>query len=187
MTRQRPRGAAACVRGAAESLPVATDAVDAAMAVLTLHHWSDWRAGLQELRRVARRRVVLLTFDAEASDFWLTRDYVPALLTLDRRIMPTMGELANELGQARAAPVLVPHDCLDGFLGAYWRRPDVYLDPVARRSMSSFAAVDATEGVERLASDLRDGAWQARNGHLLALDALDVGYRLLTWELDGRP
>ncbi len=189
MIRQRPRGAAACVRGAAESLPVATDAVDAAMAVLTIHHWSDWRAGLQELRRVARRRVVLLTFDTEASDFWLTRDYFPALQALDRRIMPPIRALVSELGEVQVVPVPVPHDCVDGFLGAYWRRPEVYLDPLARRSMSSFAAIDAAEaadGVDRLARDLRSGAWHERNEHLLTLDALDVGYRLLRWDLDGR-
>lgn len=88
MMSQRPWGAAPCLCGSAESLPFETGAYDAAMAVLTIHHWSDWRAGLREMRRVARRRTVLLTFDAEASDFWLTRDYFPELMTLDRRIMP---------------------------------------------------------------------------------------------------
>ena len=184
MISQRPRDAAPCVRGSAESLPFASDAFDAAMAVLTIHHWSDWRAGLEEMRRVALRRIVLLTFDAEASDFWLTRDYFPDLTALDRRIMPTLDELAQELGPFHAAPVCIPHDCVDGFLGAYWRRPHLYLDPMVRKSMSSFARIDAEEGLKRLASDLKSGAWRERYADLLALEELDVGYRLLRWELE---
>jgi hypothetical protein len=134
------------------------------------------------MRRVARRRIVLLTFDVEASNFWLTRDYFPELLELDRRIMPKLDDLADELGAFHATSVLVPSDCCDGFLGAYWRRPDVYIDPIARRSMSSFAKIDAEAGLRRLAEDLESGAWSERNADLLALDALDVGYRLLRWE-----
>lgn len=184
MIRQRPPGAAPCVRGSAQALPVADGAFEAAMAVLTIHHWPDWRRGLRELRRVARRRVVLLTFDVEASDFWLTRDYFPELLALDRRIMPSLAALEGELGVFEAEPLLVPHDCSDGFLGAFWRRPQAYLDPAARRSMSSFAKIDAEAGLHRLAGDLESGLWLQRNADLLALEALDVGYRLLVWTLD---
>lgn len=184
MIDQRPAHAAPCVRASAEDLPFATGAFDAAMAVLTIHHWADWRAGLREMRRVARRRIVLVTFDVEASDFWLTRDYFPELAELDRRIMPALHELARELGPFHASPLLIPHDCVDGFLGAYWRRPQFYLDPVARKSMSSFAMIDADAGLRLLAEDLEDGAWVRRNANLLKRDELDVGYRLLRWELE---
>ncbi len=184
MISQRPQGAAPCVRGSAEALPLDAGTFDAAMALLTIHHWSDWRAGVREMRRVARRRVVLFTFDAEATDFWLTRDYFPALIELDRQIMPSLEELANELGEFQATPVLVPHDCTDGFLGAYWRRPQIYLDSRARSSMSPFAKIDATEGLRRLTGDLESGAWRERYADLLGFDALDVGYRLLRWEMN---
>jgi ubiquinone/menaquinone biosynthesis C-methylase UbiE len=150
MIRQRPASAAPCVRGSAEALPLDSGSYDAAMAVLTIHHWSDWRTGLREMRRVARRRVVLLTFDAEASGFWLTRDYLPALNELDRKTMPPLGELAGELGEFHATSVLVPHDCTDGFLGAFWRRPHIYLNPSARSSISAFARIDAEEGLRLL-------------------------------------
>lgn len=183
MIGQRPAGAAPCTRASAEALPFADAEFDAALGVLTIHHWSPWRDGLREMRRVARKRVVLLTFDVEASDFWLTRDYFPALAQLDRGIMPKLSELRDELGDFHATPVLVPHDCVDGFLGAYWRRPQVYLDPLARRSMSSFAKINAEEGLQRLAADVESGAWRARYAELVARDALDVGYRLLRWEL----
>lgn len=184
MIAQRPANTAPCIRASAEALPLQSGAYDAAMAVLTIHHWSNWRAGLKEMRRVARRRIVLLTFDTDASDFWLTRDYFPALMALDLTIMPKLADLASEMGLFEAAPVLIPHDCIDGFLGAYWRRPEIYLDPVARASMSSFARIDADEGLRRLADDLVSGAWCARYGDLLERDALDIGYRLLRWEFE---
>lgn len=183
MISQRPTGAAPCVRAAAEALPFANGAFDAAMAILTIHHWSDWRAGVRELRRVARGRILILTFDVEASDFWLMRDYFPDLLALDRQIMPPLAALRDELGQdVHANAVPVPFDCKDGFLGAYWRRPEVYLDPVARRSMSSFARIDAAAGLDRLARDLESGEWRARYGELLTREALDIGYRLVRWD-----
>ena len=183
MIGQRPSNAAPCIKGVAEQLAFDDGAFDAAMGVLTIHHWTDWRAGLNELRRVARRRVVLLTFDAETSDFWLTRDYFPALGELDRKIMPRLADLAGHMGAYVEMVVPVPHDCVDGFLGAYWRRPEAYLDPASRRSISSFARIDAEAGLRRLAGDLQSGKWHERSGHLLAQESLDVGYRILRWEI----
>ncbi len=187
MITQRPANAAPCLRGSAESLPLASGTFEAAMALLSIHHWPDWRAGLREMRRVARGRIVLLTFDADAPGFWLTRDYFPAMTELDRRIMPSLGDLENELGEFHLTPVPVPHDCTDGFLGAYWRRPEAYLDPLTRRSMSPFSRIDAADGLRRLASDLDSGAWHKRNADLLEVESLDVGYRLLRWDVDTRP
>lgn len=184
MIAQRPKSAAPCVSAVAERLPVKTAAADAAMASLTIHHWPDWRQGLREMRRIARRRVVLFTFDPDANAFWLTRDYVPAIAELDRQKMPKIADLAAELGPCTIAPVPVPHDCTDGFLGAYWRKPEAYLDPNLRSSMSSFALVDATAGLTKLAKDLASGAWAKANADLLAKDSQDIGYRLLAWEFE---
>jgi SAM-dependent methyltransferase len=181
MIRQRPPEAAPCRQGSAEALPAEDGAFDAAMAVLTIHHWSDWRAGLKEMRRVARHRIILLTFDAESSNFWLTRDYFPEILAMDRRIMPPLGAVADELGSYESRPVFIPHDCSDGFFGAYWRRPEVYLDPISRQSMSPFTKIDAADGLARLANDLGSGVWRRDNADILQRDALDVGYRLLLW------
>lgn len=182
MVAQRPKGAAPCVRAVAGALPIKNAAADAAMASLTIHHWPDWCQGLREMRRIARRRAVLFTFDPNTNAFWLTRDYVPALAELDRQKMPKIADLAAELGPCTIAPVPVPHDCTDGFLGAYWRKPEAYLDPNLRSSMSSFQLIDPTAGLTKLASDLASGAWAKANAHLLTKDAHDIGYRLLTWE-----
>jgi SAM-dependent methyltransferase len=180
MIAQRPGDAARVVQGAAERLPFEDGAFDASMAVLTLHHWSDRVAGLSEMQRVARR-VVILTWDPESEPFWLTRDYFPDIIALDRTIFPTMSELSAVLGETEVAPVPVPHDCIDGFLGAYWRRPEAYLDDSVRASISTFTRVpDVAPRIERLRTDLASSAWSRRNAHVLGLDSLDVGYRLVT-------
>lgn len=178
MIAKRACGAAKAVQASAEELPFADDAFDAAMAVLTIHHWPDKSAGLRELRRVTRGPIVLLTFDP-ASRPWLT-DYLPELAALDEANMPALSDYARWLGPVRIAPVPVPHDCSDGFLYAYWRRPAAYLDPVIRSGSSSFWALpNLDEGLSRLEADLRSGAWQARHAELLDAETYDAGYRLV--------
>jgi Methylase involved in ubiquinone/menaquinone biosynthesis len=190
MLAQRARGSAPAVQARAEVLPFADGAFDAVLAVLTLHHWTDRAAGLRECVRVARDRVVILTFDPAVGGFWLTRDYLSDFMTLDRAQFPTLDVLAESLGsQARVVtiPVPIPKDCVDGFLGAFWARPEAYLDPGVRRGISSFARRDAGAGLARLESDLMDGSWMARYRPLLALDTLDIGYRLVIAHLgEGR-
>ncbi|MEL6257592.1 MAG: class I SAM-dependent methyltransferase [Pseudomonadota bacterium] len=182
MIRQRPPSATRVVRGVAEALPFGDQSVDAAMAVLTLHHWTNVEVGLTEMRRVARGPLVILTFDPAGPYFWLA-DYLPEIVALDQPIMPPLDVFARVLGDVAITPVPVPHDCTDGFLGAYWRRPEVYLDPKARAAISTFAKIkDASAGLARLKADLASGAWVARYGDLLKREALDIGYRLVTAE-----
>ena len=183
MIAKRPPGAAAVVQGVAENLPLEDRSVDAAMAVWTIHHWSDARKGLAELRRVARQRVVILTWDkAFAGTFWLTRDYVPELEAWSTDSYPSLAEIEDELGPLERRPVPIPSDCQDGFLRAWWARPEAYLDQGVRRNISQFNLVDPNavgRGIDRLADDLADGSWDERNGHLRELDDLDLGYVLL--------
>jgi len=183
MIRQRPRAAAPALRASATALPLRDASVDAALAVLTIHHWPDRARGLAELRRVARRRVVLLTHVMTQS-FWLL-DYFPGVLEIDRGTMPSLDELERALGPLRVTPLPIPHDCRDGFLGAYWRRPDAYLRDDVRAAISSLAKLEAgatREGVTRLRADLDSGAWRRRHGELLGHDALDLGYRVVVAE-----
>lgn len=178
MIAQRPVGAAPAIQGHAEALPFPDDSFDAAMAVLTVHHWSDQPQGLRELRRVARGPVAVLTFDPLARP-WLT-DYLPELAVLDEAQMPAIGDYARHLGPVDIQPVPVPRVCSDGFLYAYWARPAAYLDPRIRTGSSSFWKLPAAQaGLARLERDLASGAWHERHGHLLEQNALDVGYRLI--------
>jgi SAM-dependent methyltransferase len=187
MIGQRPAQAAPCLLGSAEALPLETGSFDAAMAVLSIHHWTDAEAGLREMARVARKRIVLLTWIPDADPFWLTRDYFPEIAAHDRTIFPCAADLMALLdrvaGPARMTPAPIPHDCIDGLLGAYWRRPEAYLDPDRRSVMSSFARIDAALGLESLRADLQSGRWAERNRRLMAFDALDLGYRVVRCEL----
>lgn len=184
MRAQRPAGAAPCVAAAAEHLPFEDRSFDAAMAVSTVHHWQDPIAGLRELRRVARR-VVVLTYDASSvgwrERFWLSRDYLPEFDSLVARQLPALADLTRAIG-GHAQPVLIPWDCADGFFEAYWRRPEAYFDERVRRAMSVWTKV-GPEAVQRAVDDLREdlssGRWAERNRDLVALDAAELGLRLL--------
>ena len=178
MIRQRRTPAVQVVQGYAESLPFDDNSFDASMAILTVHHWTDKQKGLNEMRRATRGPTVLLTFDPTFR-FWLS-DYVPELAALDDEQMPKLTDYEAWLGPVDISTVLVPHDCIDGFLYAYWRRPAAYLDPKIRAAMSSFWAMDTvSEGLTTLAHDLDSGAWAQRNSELLNREAYDVGYRLV--------
>jgi SAM-dependent methyltransferase len=188
MIAQRRPGSAPAVQASATHLPFRDGSFAAALAVLTVHHWPDHARGLAELARVARERVVLLTWDPATPGFWLVDDYVPEIWAVDRPIFPTLGELERRLGPIEVRPVAVPHDCTDGFLGAYWRRPEAYLDPGVRGAMSTFSKLrDVEPGLARLRRDLADGTWRRRHANLLARPTLDLGYRLVVSHGKPRP
>jgi SAM-dependent methyltransferase len=178
MIRQRKPGAAPAIEACAESLPFPDKSFDASMAILTIHHWTDKRAGLREMRRVTRGPVVLLAFDPSCRP-WLT-DYLPELAVLDDERMPTLSELEQWLGPLQVTPVPIPHDCTDGFLYAYWKRPFAYLDPRLRTGSSSFWLLKGVEeGLEKLKRDLESGAWERRYADLLHQEEYEAGYRLV--------
>jgi SAM-dependent methyltransferase len=180
MIAQRPPGAAPVLQASAEALPFEDSSFDAAMAVLSDHHWESRAAGLRELRRVSRERVVVFTWDRRfARSFWLTRDY---LAGFERLPGMSIESVARCLGGAHVEPVPLPHDCRDGFYHAFWRRPAAYLDERVRAGISVFARLDGEEtgnALTRLKADLRTGLWHRRNAGLLNLAELDLGYRLL--------
>jgi len=179
MIRQRASNAAPVVQASATCLPFRDASFDASLAVLTIHHWPDLSRGLQELRRVACQIVVILTFDTSVGGFWLT-DYFPEMPDIDRQSMPSIAEMQRHLGSIAVFDVPVPHDCTDGFLGAYWRRPHAYLDANIRSAISIFSKMEGVEdGLAVLQADLASGRWHHRYGHLLHRSELDLGYRLV--------
>lgn len=183
MISQRRAGLNPVVRAYADALPFADNSFDTALAVLTVHHWPDRRAGLEELQRVARHSVVLFTHDGFHDSFWLM-DYFPEILELDERIMPSNSELEAIFPEFKEVRVPIPADCSDGFLAAYWRRPESYLDPGVRQAISAFAMIEhVDEGLERLRQDLQSGAWHDKHGALLKGNSLDLGYKLVVAKL----
>ena len=182
MRAQRPPGIPV-VDGVAGRLPFADRSFDAAMALVTVHQWPDPHAGLREMRRVSRDAVVVLTFDGEALDrFWLA-DYVPELITAERRRYPSPSSIGATLGPGAAVTSLpIPHDCRDGFTEAYFARPEAFLETATRRGQSAWGFVDpAVEErfVDRLRRDLETGVWDRRYGNLRHQEVFDGSLRLV--------
>lgn len=188
MAAQRPSDLAPALGLGAGPLPLRDDSVDAAMAVLTIHHWGDQlETGIREMRRVARGPVVIVTYDpAVSTQMWLVRDYMPEAADLDRRLFPPIDALAEWLGGATAVEaVLTPRATPDWTIASFWAHPERVLDEDARRGTSAFAlmAPSVIERVESaVAADLADGSWDRRYGHLRDLPAFDAGMRLVVAE-----
>ncbi len=186
MLAQRP-GTVPVIRAVAERLPVADDAFDVATAIFTVHHWTDRGAGLRELGRVASRQVCLVYDPAVSSTMWLI-DYFPELSTAPWEInAPDAAGIGEHLEVEEVRTVWVPPDCSDGFTGAFWNRPERYLEPAIQASMSTLARLEPEQraaGTKRLADAIDSGAWDAANGHLRDADRFDMGYRLV---LSRRP
>jgi SAM-dependent methyltransferase len=181
MLRQRPTDAAPAVRGVAEALPFPDRSFEAALAVLTVHHWSDRVAGLREVRRVARRQVVFFFEPLETHGFW-GLDYFPEAKALPSEVdAPSEQLLRAHLDVREVRSILVPPDCLDGFGAAFWSRPEAYLDPDVQAGMSWLALLSdeaRAQGAARLRDDLACGEWDRRHGHLRRQASFDAGYRI---------
>lgn len=186
MAAQRPRSRAPAIRASAESLPLRDESVDAAMSVLSLHHWDDARErGVRELRRVARDTVLILTFDAAVSGrMWLMSEYLPEVAALDHAIFPAPEQIAGWLGgDVQIEPVLLSRETPDWMLGSYWAHPERVLDAGARQATSGFARMPAhvvERAVANVQRDLSDGSWDRRHGKLRGLSEYDVGLRLIS-------
>jgi SAM-dependent methyltransferase len=186
MRAQRPPHLPPAIDARAEVLPLDDDSVDAAMAIVTVHHWDDRAAGLRELRRVARGPVVVVTFDIDVlARFWLLTDYLPEAIADDRERFLPLEQVAEILGGARIDTVPIPADCQDGFFEAYYARPEAFLDPAVRAAQSPWPRLaDGVEAraVDALEADLASGAWDARHGYLRAQALYDGSLRLIISE-----
>jgi SAM-dependent methyltransferase len=187
MIAQRAPGSAPAVRAVAEDLPFADDSFDAAMAIITIHHWTDVDRGLAEMVRVARRRVVVLTFDPrDWGDGWIVRDYLPEIMDDGASWKPSIAAVLAALPGATIQPLLAPNDCTDRMFATLWARPEQYLDPEVRTATSVWDQLPAevsTRALDALRRDLESGAWDERNGYLRTTPELDVGLRLVRAEL----
>jgi SAM-dependent methyltransferase len=185
MRAQRPAGAAPAIAARAESLPLDDQAVDAAMACVTIHHWEPPWVGLAELRRVSRGPVVIFTFELEYLPAW-QQEFLREGLDSERPRFPAIEDIASALGgRTRVERIPTPGDCVDGFFEAFWRRPEALLDPGIRSAQSMWRLLDPgveERIVERLAAALSSRAWDAEHGHLRGQDSFEGALRLVISE-----
>ncbi len=182
MITKRSNGNTDTILGSAEIIPFQDNEFDIAMGILTIHHWQNISHGLAEMKRVAKKKVVLLTWIDDSPRFWL-QDYLSEMRDIDRQFFPTLKELEAYLGNIKVEVVEIPEDCTDGFMCAYWKRPSAYLDHGVRTAISTFSRMKNYEtGLARLKNDLESGKWKSRYGKLLETSNLDLGYRLVVSE-----
>jgi SAM-dependent methyltransferase len=176
------------LQGVAEALPLEDGSVDAAMAIFTVHHWSDLDAGLVEMRRVARKRIVLLTIDAaKNAEIWTLAEYFPEAMALEEEVMPSIDSLEASLPGATIETVPMPGRCRDEFTSALWDRPELFPrvhHPARASSLWHRLDPEVIErGQARLRADLDSGRWDEAHGYLRTLPELDIGTRLICQEL----
>ena len=183
MRKQRPKHLVPALAGTAEAIPFDDGAFDASMAILTIHHWPDRALGLQELRRVTKGPILILTFDPDSStEFWMG-DYAPELVEIERVRYGNIDSITKVLrGNCQIQPIAVPRDCADGFQVAYYARPEAFLQKKVRKSQSAWGFVSAEVEdriVKTLADDLASGKWDEKYGHLRKRPTINCQLRLI--------
>lgn len=181
MISQREIGSHPVEQAFAEHLPFEDRSFSHAMAVLSMHHWTNRTLAFGEINRVVTEKFVAITWDPTADPFWLTRDYFPEIHEMDKDIFPDLEELNEHFDEVKMSPLQIPGDCIDGFLAAFWKRPAAYLRREVRQAMSPFAKIkNLSEGLQKLEDDLASGAWVKNNHSILGLSSLDAGYRVIS-------
>lgn len=184
MITQRKQDSHPSIKAFAEKLPFEDNSFTHGMAILTIHHWKDKELAFKEINRVVTDRFVVLTWSPDAEPFWLTRDYFPELYLTDKSIFPSIKELKKYFATVEVSPLLIPDDCKDGFMAAYWKRPKAYLSSEVRQSISAFSKIaDPTSGLEKLENDLASGEWEEKNRSILNQKSFDAGYVIITAEI----
>lgn len=183
MRKQRPAHLPPAIRGTADSLPFDEKSIDAAMGVLTVHHWPDRAKGLLEIRRVTKGPIVIMTFDSSApTDFWMF-DYCPEMKVVEQMRYGTVASIIEALpGSHEVTPIPVPIDCTDRFQVALYARPEEFLNADVRSSQSAwkFLPQGAEDRfVQSLKSDLESGAWERKYGHLKGQPFINCQLRLV--------
>lgn len=179
------------IKAKAEKLPFHFKTFDAAMTVLSLHHWHpNQRQGVEEMCRVSRDKVVIVTCDPRVSaKMWLMVDYFPEVAQLDHDTFPLPETIVDWLGVGtEILPVPIHKNTADWSLMSFWAHPERVLDPIARASTSGFAR-QPKEVIERVVNeveqDLKNGQWDERYGYLRQLKELDVGLRVIVANLNN--
>lgn len=183
MLNQRAPDAHPAIQGSAESLPFENKSFSHSLTILSMHHWQNRAQAFNEIKRVTSERFVALSWSPDAKRYWLTADYFPEIHDIDQAIFPTKQELKSAFPGIKFSPLLIPADCIDGFTAAFWARPEAYLQPQVRQSMSTFSKIKRVrEGITKLKQDLESGHWQQKHGEILRSQSLDAGYFIASWQ-----
>jgi SAM-dependent methyltransferase len=187
MISQRKTGSHRVEKACAEKLPFENNSFSHAMTVLSMHHWENRELAFSEINRVVTEKFVAITWEPKSAPFWLTKDYFPEIHKMDKYIFPELEELNEHFDEVKMSPLPIPGDCKDGFLAAFWKRPEAYLSSKVRQSISTFYKLENVfEGLQKLEDDLASGVWAKNNHAILSSSSLDVGYRVISAKVRNR-
>src|SRR5215216_1740383 len=171
------------VNAKADDIPFDDQSFDAVMAVLTIHHWPDLKAGLLEVKRVAKKKISILTYDPEKLELFWNVNYFPQVIEIERSRYPKLDHIAACLGEdLTITNIKIPFDCTDGFQEAFYGRPEAFLQEDVRNVQSAWGFLDKkTESayVQKLAEDLVSGEWDRLYGYHRKLPEFEGAFRLL--------
>jgi SAM-dependent methyltransferase len=171
------------VIGNAENLPFDDDTFDASMAMVTIHHWENMEKGLQELRRVSKDKVIVMTFDPDALDIYWNVNYFPEVVNAERARYPSVKFIVDVLGgNCEVITIPIPIDCVDGFQEAFYGRPEAFLDKEIRKNQSAWGFVSEEEelrGVQMLKEELESGEWERKYGKFRTQPFFEGALRLI--------
>lgn len=181
MIAQRATNKHPVIQAFAEELPFESNSFSHTMTVLSMHHWTDRERAFHEIKRVTTDTFVAVTWNPSSKPFWLTRDYFPEIYDTDKNIFPSLADFKSHFYNVQVTPLLIPDDCQDGFLAAFWKRPEAYLNEDVRKSISTFSYLKKLEsGLNKLKKDLNNGIWENKNRSILNSFELDAGYVIVS-------
>jgi SAM-dependent methyltransferase len=171
----------------AEDLPFDDGAFDAVMAVLTIHHWPDLEAGLTEVKRVAKKKITILTYDPTMLNLFWNAKYFPELIEIERSRYPKLDHIAACLGKdIKLTKIKIPFDCSDGFQEAFYGRPEALLKEEVRNAQSAWGFLDKEQEsryIKRLSEDLASGEWDILYGFHRRLSEFEGAFRMVEVDL----
>ena len=175
------------VNAKADDLPFDDKSFDAVMAVLTIHHWLDLKAGLLEMKRVSKKRITILTYDPEMLDVFWNVKYFPQLIEIERNRYPKLTYIAECLDEEiKITNIKIPFDCSDGFQEAFYGKPEAFLQEEVRNAQSAWGFLDKNienQYIKRLSDELASGEWDRLYGHHRKLPEFEGAFRLLEIDL----
>lgn len=179
------------VQSSADAVPFPDAAFDGAICTLAIHHFSSLRSPFREIRRTLRSGafVIFTGLADQMRDYWLCH-YFPEMMARSIEKMPEEFQIRAALREAgfksvEVTPFFVTSELEDLFLYSGKHRPELYLEPVVRANISSFANLAKTaevqDGLARLEADVQSGSFVS----VKARYATEAGdYAFITASLD---
>ena len=176
------------INAKADNIPFDDNSFDAVTAMVTVHHWPDMKKGLQELKRVARKKVIVMTFDPDKLDDFWNAEYFPEVIEIERKRYPSNQLVIEALGgNCEVKRIPIPFDCCDGFQEAFYGRPEAFLSKDVRINQSAWGFLPIgkeEEIVTRLADDLASGNWDKKHGHHRKMEEFTCALTLIVANLE---